>query len=421
MQASVREVYKLRHQALLWFDSARILPSGDSLLAFITKADHYGLIPQDYHIQLISELLNDSTSNQNFIRADLLLTDSFFALRAHLQFGRVNLTTYERIDRSKLIDNSGVLYLNKKDENILIRNQLESQEPKHLQYHWLKKSLHQLLVAGRTDTTSLKEIVQLKMTIERWRFINKFPSRYIHVNIPSATMQVIERDSIMLESNVIVGKPETPTPLLESTITSFIIYPYWHVPKSIATRELLPTIQNDPTYLVKHNYDVLDRNGDVVDMASINWAGLNENNFPYVLRQREGFENTMGIIKFLFNNHYGVYLHDTNGRKLFSRKMRALSHGCVRVHRATELARYLVKEDSVYITPDDLDQYLSFQQRYKIDIRHPIPLTIQYFTCEWKGGRLFVYEDIYGKDKILEQSLYNKSEIKDLNLAEAGL
>ena len=125
----------------------------------------------------------------------------------------------------------------------------------------------------------------------------------------------------------------------------------------------------------------------------------------------------MGIIKFIFANSYGVYLHDTNSRRLFNRLKRDLSHGCIRVERAVPLAHYLVREDDIYVSPEDLDQYLTLQQRLKIDLRKPIVLKLEYFTAEVIKGVPYFYEDIYKKDSVMIQALYSRSA---MSLAGVG-
>jgi murein L,D-transpeptidase YcbB/YkuD len=232
------------------------------------------------------------------------------------------------------------------------------------------------------------------------------------VNVPAYTLSIVENDTVVVESNVIVGKPETPTPELESLVRSFIIYPYWHVPKSIV-KEILPQIQADTFYLRRHNYDVLNAQGKPVSAKTVDWSAYDADNFPFILRQREGSENTMGIIKFIFNNRYGVYLHDTNVRGLFAQPQRALSHGCIRVHKAVALARYLIKDDHV-VSPEDLDQYLMLQHRMEIRLIRPMPLYLQYFTCDVKDGEVVFYDDVYGKDQALIDVLYRRPVLNAL-------
>jgi murein L,D-transpeptidase YcbB/YkuD len=413
MPLPLKTVYGKRQHRFIWIDSARLSEQGDSLLLLLQQADHFGLLPNDYHVNEIESQLHDST-DLGLAIIDVLLTDGYFSIRHHLKFGRLDAKTFQRKDLSLLTDDAGAELLDSGIGNL--KHEFLKLEPRHDQYQMLKAGLIELLSSSKLDSVKLRMAEQISINMERWRLTKSFPSRYLQVNAPSFMMKVVEDDSIYLSSNVIVGKRENATPLLESIITSFVIYPYWHVPRSIAIKELLPAIQYDSNYLAKHNYDVLDKNGNVVDPSSINWLMLHMDNFPYILRQRDGQENTLGIIKFLFNNPYNVYLHDTNGRRLFSRQKRDLSHGCVRVQKATELARYLTKDDDIYITPEDLDQYLSLQQRYQVKVVKPLPLLIQYFTCESVGGKLKFYDDIYKKDSVLNASI---NAATDLNKIDA--
>jgi L,D-transpeptidase YcbB len=403
--ASVREVYRLTNYSLLWSDTSGFTKRADSLIEFIGKVRYCGLIPEHYHVNEITRELLQPDSDQRLIRIDVWLTDGYLALSNDLKNGRIDPKTLELTDIRNKIDSGAIDFLYKHAKVSSVFEPLRKAEPVDGLYLLMKDSLAKLLNTSAADSLALNRINKLTINMERMRWKAVKPDRYIDVNIPGYQLEVIEGDSIFLESKIIVGKPETPTPLLESRITSFLIYPYWHVPRSIATLELLPLIQNDSTYLSKHNYEVLDQGGNVVDPSSIEWTALDADHFPFVLRQREGTDNALGIIKFLFNNRYGVYLHDTNGRRLFSRSMRALSHGCVRVHKARELARYLVRDDSVYVTPDDVDQYLALQQRLQVKIPRAIPLVMRYFTAGKKDGTLVFYDDIYGQDELLRAKL----------------
>jgi murein L,D-transpeptidase YcbB/YkuD len=396
MPASVRAFYERRNFQPVWNDSNALLLKRDSLVNFIFHSELLGLDPENYHAKELRILLNDSTPNSK-AKTDLLLTDAFFGLRSHLSKGRIDPLSLSLKDTSHDVDSVGIRLLLQKDFKMM--RQFSAFEPTSKLYQLLKDSLSAMLAQPQTDSVWQQRLETLKINLERLRISTMYPRRYMRVNLPSFMLQVIEDDSVVLRSAVIVGKPESQTPLLQGSITSFIIYPYWHVPKKIALTEYLPLIQKDSSYLRKHNFDVLDKLGNVLQANSINWASLNENNFPYILRQRDGSENALGILKFMFQNPYNVYLHDTNAKKLFSKKMRALSHGCVRVQKATDLAMYLVKDDSIYVTPDDLVQYLSIKQKYKVQVRNPIPLFIEYQTCDIVDGKLRLYEDIYGIDR----------------------
>lgn len=249
---------------------------------------------------------------------------------------------------------------------------------------------------------------QIALNLERWRhFADSLPSRYVWVNIPSFTLTVWNNDTAILKSRVITGKPDHATPLLNSAITNFQLYPYWRVPRSIIAREMLPAIRKDTGYLRKHNLEVVDRHNNVVPPESLRWDKYSEDYFPYVIRQMTGLDNSLGIIKFNFKNKYSVYLHDTNLRSLFNLSYRDLSHGCVRVQRWDSLARFLIRDDTLRHTPDSVKAWLSLQQQKWVSLKTRTPLYIRYFTCEGDSkGDLVFYEDVYGYDSLMMQKLY---------------
>jgi len=253
-----------------------------------------------------------------------------------------------------------------------------------------------------------QEIRQIEMNMERWRWKTSPAKRYAWVNIPSYKLKVIDDDTLYLEAKVITGSITHHTPLLQSSITYFIIYPYWNVPYKIASEEILPRIKWDTAYLHKNNFDVLDWNNKVVDPKTIKWSKYNKTNLPYKFRQQEGGDNSLGVIKFMFNNPFGVYLHDTNSKKLFGKEIRALSHGCVRMENPWALADYLIKDDKHYTT-DSLFTYFEKEQKKTIPLHKPLSLYINYFTAEVdEDGKLFFYTDIYELDKKMVRNIYNR-------------
>jgi murein L,D-transpeptidase YcbB/YkuD len=402
---SVKNFYALRDYSLFWSDGTDFRPNADSMLQIVQQADHFGLIPGDYHLKEMQILIKDTFASNRFARMDLLLTDNYLTMHRHIRHGRLNHKTLQRTDLSLTTDEEAIASL-KNIHNTSITRQLKALEPEVAAFHRLKIALQSFQLLGRKDAIQRERAEKISLNMERWRWQKQWPDRYVYVNIPAFILRAVENDSVWLESKVIVGKRDTPTPVMESVIRSFIIYPYWHVPYSISTKEILPDLQNDPSYLTRNNFDVLNTDGAVVSPDTIQWDLYTVDWFPFILRQREGSENSMGIIKFIFANNYGVYLHDTNSKRLYQRANRALSHGCVRVNMAVAFAHYLVREDDIYVSPEDLDQYLSLQQRLKIDLRKPIPLKLEYFTAEVRNGVTLFYDDIYKKDSVMMQSLY---------------
>ena len=271
-------------------------------------------------------------------------------------------------------------------------------------------------VVGELNNTDAEKFKRIAINLDRYKLMpDSMPVRYAMVNLPAYRLEVWDNDTLRIASRVIVGNPKTRTPVLTSELTNFIIFPQWTVPMSIIFKEMLPQIQRKVEYLDKQNLMVVDRNDSIIDPHTINWFRLNKNNFPYQLKQREGDDNSLGVIKFNFRNKYSVYLHDTNARWLFSKKERALSHGCVRVQEWKKLYQYLVKNDSVRYKPDTLNAWMKRKEKHTVAFSKRLPIYIRYFTCGTKDGSIIMYDDIYAEDKLIrEQYLYNRKVLASL-------
>ncbi|MBO9155075.1 murein L,D-transpeptidase [Chitinophaga sp. GCM10012297] len=264
-------------------------------------------------------------------------------------------------------------------------------------------------VAGKRTIQLLNKqpqdwLLQAALNLDRWRKLpDTLPGRYLLVNIPAFRLNVMEDTASVVESRVIVGTPRTRTPILNSVMTNFVLYPYWRVPYSIVFKEMLPQIKKNVGYLAEKNLEVVDRHGNVVSPDSVNWSKLGRNHFPYVLRQMDGLDNSLGILKFNFANKFSVYLHDTNNRSLFSNSNRALSHGCVRVQAWDSLAMYMIRNDPRPEMRDSVRAWLDNEEQRVYSMTNRLPIYIRYFTAEMREGRLQFYEDVYGEDKTLEK------------------
>jgi len=246
--------------------------------------------------------------------------------------------------------------------------------------------------------------VQVALNLDRWRKMpDSMPNRYILVNVPAYQLNVVDSGEVVLQSRVIVGAPRTRTPLLNSRMANFMMFPYWRVPYSIVFKEMLPAIRKNINYLADKNLEVIDRDGNAVDPYTIDWNKLGKGHFPYVLRQMDGVDNSLGIMKFNFMNKYSVYLHDTNSRGLFRNNYRALSHGCVRVQEWDSLAMYLIQDDTLRHTRDSVRLWLAMQEKKQVNFSRRVPIYIRYFSADVQDDHLLFYEDIYGEDKRLRK------------------
>lgn len=251
-----------------------------------------------------------------------------------------------------------------------------------------------------------KIIKQICMSLERWRWETKFPDKYVFINIPSFWLTVYEKDTVVMQSAIVCGKPDHQTPILKSKIDHMLIYPYWNVPISIATKEILPAVQRDTSYIRKKNFEVLGAGDKVLDYTKIPWKKYTKDYLPVRFRQRIGEENSLGVVKFNFHNPYGVYLHDTNSKRYFKTSSRAQSHGCIRLENFIDFADFLVRDDSVHYTHDSLQVYFAKQEQKKIKLKKTLPIFTRYYTANADSTGLKLYIDVYRKDEEMMNLIY---------------
>ena len=266
------------------------------------------------------------------------------------------------------------------------------------------------------NTNDAEKFKRIAITLDRYKQLpEKMPAKYIWVNLPGFYLRMMDADTVVFESKVICGRPETRTPLLTSEISDIITYPTWTVPNSIIVKQYLPRLRNNPGYISRIGLKLLNNKGQAIDPYSINWSKFSRG-IPYRVVQGSGDNNSLGVIKFNFDNPYAVYLHDTNQRYLFKNASRALSHGCVRVQEWQKLAYYIAGNDSILskrtdslkYTADSIKNWIAHKASHRIDIKNHIPLFIRYFSCEGEKGTIRFYEDIYGEDRQLMEKYFAK-------------
>ena len=243
-------------------------------------------------------------------------------------------------------------------------------------------------------------VQQLSLSVNyyRWLYCLIQNQSVIVVNIPAAYLKVYRKNEIMLEMRMIVGKKSTPTPTLASTVNEVILYPYWHVPYSIATKELLPAIRRNPAYIDAGNYQVLNKAGNIVNPYSVNWHALSTKYFPYLIRQSTGCDNALGLLKLNFYNPFGVYLHDTPKKKLFMLNKRYFSHGCMRMENPMELGHLVLKNNPIAIDTLEQKGCLRNQAPIIVPADEHMPVIVWYNPAGINStGRILFFEDVYGK------------------------
>ena len=134
-------------------------------------------------------------------------------------------------------------------------------------------------------------------------------------NIPAAQIEAIENDVAVTRHTAVVGKPDRPSPDIQSRIIEINFNPFWTVPVSIVRRDLIPKMQKEPDYLTKQRIRILDQRGNELPPQQINW--YSEEAVNYMFKQDPGDFNSLGAIRINFASSHGVYMHDTPSKNLF--------------------------------------------------------------------------------------------------------
>jgi murein L,D-transpeptidase YcbB/YkuD len=257
-------------------------------------------------------------------------------------------------------------------------------------------------IASLNESTAHK-LYRAALSLEKWRWKNEYPHKYIRINIPEYMLRFYVNDSLISLNRMIVGQPITPTPELVAKIHQLVVYPYWNVPYSIASTEILTHAKKNVNYFSKNDLKIY-KNGVKINPRSVSWSKIKKNNFPYSVRQDYGSKNSLGILKFEFHNHYGVYIHDTPSKELFNNEIRAFSHGCMRCDCPIELAKLILENDYIgnkrnKFTPASLDSLIEMKKHFFIPIRYSVPVFVEYKTVTVIDTILQFYLDIYGRDE----------------------
>lgn len=239
----------------------------------------------------------------------------------------------------------------------------------------------------------------LALNIQRLRLLPGNLATGIMVNIPAFSLVYYQDGSQVLASRVIVGRPDRKTPMMSSALNNVVVNPPWNVPPTLARNDILPKVRNNPGYLEQHGYTMMRgwNSKETIDPYQVDWETITASNLPFRFQQAPGARNSLGRYKFNMPSSDAIYLHDTPNHNLFQRDGRALSSGCVRVNKASELANMLL-QDAGWNDARISDALKQGNTRY-VNIRQNIPVNLYYLTAfVGADGRTQYRTDIYNYD-----------------------
>ena len=244
-------------------------------------------------------------------------------------------------------------------------------------------------VASRID--------QVRINMERARWVvGGLSDSFVLVNLPAFKVYFIRDKKNVWETRAQVGKQARATPAFRADIRYLVLNPDWTVPPGIL-EDVLSGMRKGQNPVARKNLSILDRQGNPVDPASIDWAKASTRNFGYTLRQPPGPENALGRVKFIFPNQHFVFLHDTPSKEHFSADQRTFSSGCIRVENPLDLASVLLERDGW--TRERVQGVIDGGNSQTVLLKAPMPVLIVYWTVSvGADGDLHFARDVYNLD-----------------------
>ena len=483
---AIYRFYDSRGFGEAWSENGILLEKAYELRFEIKQSKYDGLNPANYHLALIEGFFQSFESNKQkgipndvmeVADLDLLLTDAFFRLAAHLEIGKVDPSKLKSSwdIRRKPQREDYVLLLSQAVQSNEIRKALEKLYPDFSIYrkgrevvrrmdelqksdtlNWKPIKMDQSIKPGQVNNAvplirqrlafwgyldpalisedkiydsllvnavkefqrsngmepdgsigkntaaalnaspaALMDIASLNLERLRWLPDTVREAEFILVNIANYQLDYINKLDTLFSAKVIVGKQYHQSPIFSAQMSYIVFSPYWNIPNSIARAEIIPAVRRNPNYLQQKNMEVITTSGKVVDPASVNWQSKS---FPYLIRQKPGGSNSLGLVKFMFPNSHSVYIHDTPGKSLFEKEDRALSHGCIRIQNPVKFAQLLLKDDPKWTT-QRIDEAMHQTKEQIVNLPRKIPVVLMYLTF-WADsrGKAHFRQDIYGRD-----------------------
>jgi murein L,D-transpeptidase YcbB/YkuD len=377
-----RQFYEARGYTPAWVDGDGTTPQWKDLIQQLHYSERHGLDPASYGPQEFEQLRDASQTRTRGTRfpldripeMDAKMTYAYLRYAADLlgwthsakDVHKNWLTSPKKEDLAARLDDAV--------KNNRVRDSLEELAPTHPQY----KGLQAALMRERQAPTG--HLDQIRMNLERWRWAPRdLGERYILINVPAYQLQVMEGNEPKLAMRVIVGQPDHQTPLFSDEMTYMVFSPYWNIPPDILRDETLPRVARDPDYLRRNNMEVVGTSGEVVDASGVDWSDEGATR-GLRFRQAPGPENALGLVKFIFPNHFNVYLHDTPGDRLFFKDVRALSHGCIRVEQPVALAQYVLADQPQW-TAERIRTAMNANSERTVKLKETLPVHIGYWTA----------------------------------------
>ncbi|MFL6733693.1 MAG: L,D-transpeptidase family protein [Sphingomicrobium sp.] len=224
--------------------------------------------------------------------------------------------------------------------------------------------------------------------------------RYVIVDSGGAEAFLFDRDRPADRMRVVVGSPKTKTPMMAVIMRTAKVNPYWNVPPELIQSLTAKRVKEQGlSYLKNFHYEVLSDwtpGAHPVDPKAVTWKQVAAGKSGILVRQMPGPWNSMGNMKFEMPNDFGIYLHDTPHKELFSQDNRWQSNGCVRLQDYRRFATWVFGRVPQAAT--DREQ--------KFALPRPVPIYMTYLTVIPSATGVTFRPDPYGFDALAMPQMF---------------
>jgi L,D-transpeptidase YcbB len=219
-------------------------------------------------------------------------------------------------------------------------------------------------------------------------------SKYVVVDAGDARLSMWQNGRKVDEMKVVVGKAESATPMMAAYIKYADVNPYWNVPPDLAKNLIAPrVVAQGVSYLTDREYQVMtdySEDAQLIDPHDVDWQAVANGTQEVRLRRLPSPANSMGMMKFMLPNYFGIYLHDSPEKEHFTKNELWISNGCVRLEDYKRLARFLFDGG----VPKGNDPKVEAH----VDLPEKVPVYMTYLTVQPTADGVQFLEDHYGRD-----------------------
>lgn len=426
-RAALKEFYEQRQNEPVWVTADGFTNAAQAVLAAIADADQWGLDASAFRLPVLAH--GAALTREQRADAEIALSLALLEYARQARGGRTDpLSLSKNLDRKpQLLDPRSVIEAAAAtDSPAAYLRALHPQHPQFerlRQYYLTLKSGKPVLteeVAEPAGKSSKKKraakaapagpsLRTLLVNMEQWRWMPEdLGNFYVWVNIPEYIIRVVKDGHLIHSERVIVGRPNTQTPVFSHEMEQVIFHPYWGVPESIKTNELLPSLARGNTGVLERQGLRVSYRGRDINPASVDWTRADMRKFH--VYQPPSSRNALGIVKFRFPNKHDVYMHDTPNKGLFNAGARAFSHGCMRVRDPLKLAELVLAEDRGWSASRVTAAVRKGPKDNQINLGAKVPVHMTYFTA-WvdDSGKLKTFADIYGHENRIALGIAGKT------------